>query len=110
MDSVPADNKYVQRYEHQEFARRIDDEQHRQNKRISDLEENLRQMQSLTLSVERMAISMESMADEQKKQGERLEALEEVPKKSWDTLKYGILGAISTAIGGGVVLAIVNYL
>ena len=101
-------DSYVMRGEYEEHARRVDEEQRRQDKRIELVEDNLRQMQTLTLSVEKLAISMENMAKEQKKQGEQIEALEEVPKKNWDTLKYGILGALATALGG-YIIAIFNY-
>ena len=66
--------EYVGREEHAEFAKRIDDEQHRQNRRIELLEESVKQNTALTVSVEKLANNMESMANEQAKQGERLEA------------------------------------
>lgn len=45
------DDEYLRRYEHQEFARGVDREQVRQNKRIADLEATVRQINDLTLSV-----------------------------------------------------------
>lgn len=100
----------ITRAEHEEFARRVDDEQKRQNRRIDLLEESVRQMQALTISVERMACSVQQMAGELKSQGERLDNLEEVPRKSWDRLKDGILGAIAAGIGVAIITAIANYL
>ena len=47
--------EYVGREEHTEFAKRIEDEQHRQNRRIELLEESVKQNTALTVSVEKLA-------------------------------------------------------
>lgn len=84
--------------EHREFAERIDAEEHRQNKRLDKIEETMFQIGELTTSVKVMASNMENMAKEQEKQGERLEAIEQVPAKNWDKLIWAIGGAVLTAI------------
>ena len=56
--------EYVGREEHTEFARRIQEEEHRQNRRIELLEESVKQNTALTLSVEKLANNMENMANE----------------------------------------------
>lgn len=90
--------EYVGREEHTEFAKRIEDEQHRQNRRIELLEESVKQNEQLTLSVQKLASSMENMANEQKSQGERLEVLEGRDGEKWrDVSKYvftTVLGAV----------------
>jgi len=67
----------ITRAEHLEFAKRQDEENHRQNKRIDALEETVRQIGTLATSVEKLAVSMESMVKEQEQQGKRLETLEQ---------------------------------
>ena len=47
----------ITRAEHEEFRRRIEAEEHRQNRRLEELEETVRQIQALTISVEKMAVS-----------------------------------------------------
>ena len=47
--------------------------------RMNEQEEQGKSLTSLALSVQKMALSMESMIDEQKKQGERLSKLEAEP-------------------------------
>ena len=101
---------YLTRVEHEEFAKRMEDEHNRQNHRISEMEENFRQIQALTLSIEKMALNVENMATELKRQGDHIEKLEEAPGHNWNMLKDGILGAIAAAIGGGLVLAVVNFM
>ena len=88
--------EYVGREEHTEFAKRIEDEQHRQNRRIELLEESVKQNTALTVSVEKLANNMESMANEQAKQGERLEALEGRDGEMWRTVvKYVLTAALN---------------
>ena len=93
------DEKFVPIREHEEFAKRQDAENRRQNKRIDELEENVRQPGALTTSVEKLASSMESMLKEQEKQGERLEVLEGRDGEMWRK----VTGHIITAIIGIVV-------
>lgn len=66
----------ISRAEHEEFRRRIEEENRRQDKRLELLEESTKQIGSLVTSVEKLALSMESMVKEQERQGEKLEALE----------------------------------
>lgn len=92
--------EYVGREEHAEFAKRIEDEQHRQNRRIELLEESVKQNTALTVSVEKLANNMESMANEQAKQGERLEALESRDGEMWRTVvKYVLSAVIGLVVG-----------
>lgn len=92
--------EYVGREEHAEFAKRIDDEQHRQNRRIELLEEAVKQNTALTVSVEKLANNMKNMANEQIKQGERLEALEGRDGEMWRTVvKYVLTAALGLVIG-----------
>lgn len=92
--------EYVGREEHAEFAKRIDDEQHRQNRRIELLEEFVKQNTALTVSVEKLANNMKSMANEQAKQGERLESLEGRDGEMWRTVvKYVLSAVIGLVVG-----------
>lgn len=102
MDNAPP-AMYITREEHKEFARRLDAEEERQNRRLELLEENVQELQRTNITLERLTNNVEIMAKELSKQGERLENLEGVPAKDWNTLKAGIIGAIAAAIGGGLV-------
>ena len=92
--------EYVGREEHAEFAKRIDDEQHRQNKRIDSLEQTVKEISYLAASVEKLANNMANMVKEQEKQGERLEALEGKDGEMWRTVvKYVLTTALGLVIG-----------
>jgi hypothetical protein len=69
--------------QHEEYAKRMDDEHKRQNRRIDLLEQNQQQINDLTVAVKEIAMSTNAMMQEQKEQGERLEALEERDGEMW---------------------------
>ena len=82
--------------EHDEFRRRMEDAHKRQDKRIELLEENTKQIGNLTLSVSKLAQSIEIMCNEQKQQGKRLETLENRDGESWRK----VVGYVITAVIG----------
>ena len=90
----------ITRAEHEEFARRIDDWERRQDKRLELLEENVREIGVLTTSVEKLAQSVESMVKEQERQGNRLEALESLDGEKWRKLVGYVLSALAAGVVG----------
>lgn len=94
------DDEYLRRYEHQEFARGVDREQVRQNKRIVDLEATVRQINDLTLSVQKLAINMENMLVNQTEQSKRLEKLENRDGEKWRSISMYVLTALIGAVLG----------
>ena len=86
----------ITRAEHEEFRRRLEEENQRQDKRISLLEESVRETGQLTTSVEKLAVSMASMVKEQEKQGKRLETLEARDGEMWRK----VVGYVVTAVIG----------
>lgn len=86
----------ITRAEHEEFRKRLEEENRRQDKRIELLEESVREMGALTTSVEKLAQSMECMVKEQEKQGKRLEVLEGRDGEMWRK----VVGYIATAVIG----------
>lgn len=97
------DSGYLPRHEHEEFAKRMDEEHKRQNSRISELEESLKENNRLLLSVERLAANMENMQKEQKEQGDRLEILENRDGEKWRNAEWIIISGIIMAVVGYIV-------
>ena len=92
--------EFISRSEHDEFCRRLDSENARQNRRIELLEENIRELGTLTTSVEKLAVNMESMLREQEKQGSRLKSLECRDGEKWrQVVGYTITAVISLLLG-----------
>lgn len=87
----------ITRAEYDIAVKRIEDEEHRQNKRLDMLEESLKKLSDLTLTVGKMAVSLEAMAKELEKQGKRLEDIEHAPAGRWNTLISALIGAVVAA-------------
>ncbi len=91
---------YISRMEHKEFCKRMEEEHQRQNKRLELLEENTKQIGDLTVSVGKLAQSIELMVKEQEQQGKRLETLEGRDGEMWrKVVGYGITAAVGLLIG-----------
>lgn len=90
----------ITRAEHEEFSRRLEEENKRQDRRIELLEQNVEKMSALTTSVEKLATNMESMLKEQEKQGKRLETLEGRDGEMWrKVVSYVVTAVISIVLG-----------
>lgn len=94
------DSGYLLKREHEEFARRMEDEHHRQNHRIDLLEKATEQNNKLLISVERLAVSMENMQKEVRDQGDRLEELESHDGEMWRKVTgHAITAIVSLLVG-----------
>lgn len=92
-------DEYVTLAEHREFAKRIEDENGRQNHRLAKLEDAVQNIAKLTISVEKLAVSIDRMTAEQKEVSSRLSALEQEPAENW---KKAVWIVITALIGGAV--------
>ena len=84
---------------HDEFAKRIEAEETRQNKRLETLEQTMSQLTDLTVAVKEMAVSMAAMKDTLEKQGQRLEDIEKEPGQNWKKAVWLVVAAI---VGFGI--------
>lgn len=91
MDTTP-----ITRAEHEEFVKRIDAENDRQNARIKLLEDQTKQVTDIAMSVRELAQSVKQMAETQKEQGEKLEKLEGMDGEKWRS----VVGCAITAVIG----------
>lgn len=97
------DSGYMLHIEHDEYEKRIEGEQKRQDKRIEAIEKVQRENNKLLLAVERLAMNMESMQKEQKNQGERLEVLESRDGEKWRKAEWAVISGIIMAVLGYIV-------
>lgn len=96
-------SEYITEEVHKEFATRVDAENQMQNQRIDKLEETVKEIQRLTIAVERMAVSMEAMTKEIASQGQRLDAIEKEPADKWKNAVWIVLSALIAAAVGALV-------
>lgn len=95
-----ADNEsYLRTDLHNEYAKRVAEEHKRINHRLETVETAVEENRQLVLSVEKLAISMQKMAEEQKEQGDRLSALESRDGEMWRKL----VGHLATTIAGIII-------
>ena len=76
-------NSPITRAEHNEFVKRMDDEHARINHRVSELEEVVKKINDLTISISEMSGSMKQMIEEIKTQGGRIEEIESRDGEMW---------------------------
>ncbi len=91
-------DNYVTIDVHNECVKRMEDENNRQNHRLAELEKGVKEIKELTISVGRMAVSVEAMAKELEKQGERLDAIEKEPADKWKNATSIVVTIILTAL------------
>ncbi|GFI65427.1 hypothetical protein IMSAG185_01026 [Lachnospiraceae bacterium] len=78
--------------------------------RVGDLEKESHTISELVLAVNRMAVSMEHMLEEQKKQGERLGVLEQIPLNTGRKVKEAVISTMVGAVVGAIAAALISLL
>ena len=82
--------------------------------RMDEQEEQGKSLSSLALSVQKLALSMESMIEEQKNQGARLAKLEAEPAERWSSMTRTIfntmVGAMAGALATGVIYIMAQHI
>lgn len=90
----------IERAEHIEFVKRMEDEHKRIHHQITEVEQTVNQIHSLTSSVERLAVSVEQMAHVQKEHAEQLEELQSRDGEKWrQAIGYVVTAVIGIVIG-----------
>ena len=106
--------QYWTRHEQEQYSQRMEDEHHRQNRRISNLEENYKQLMELTLCVKTQTMTLDTISKKVDKQGEQIEKIinepinqvHRVKEKAIDTAVGIVVGALVV----GIVLLISQYI
>lgn len=94
------DKSYVTMELHNEYAKRMQEEHDRTNQRLHELEKSVKENNKLVISVEKLAVSVQSMVEEQRSQGERLEVLEQRDGEMWrKILSYALTAIVGIVIG-----------
>lgn len=78
--------------------------------RMEDAERINDTIQNISISTEKLALIMENMLKEQKKQGERLDALEKIPAARYNEARKTAVTAVVSAIAGAVAVGLLRLL
>ena len=89
---------------------RIHDEDARQNHRLNDLEETVKQINELVLSVQRISISVEALTKEVQKQGQRLEKIENAPLERVNSISQTVITTITGIIIGALATGLLQMI
>lgn len=90
----------ISRAEHEEFRRNMESEHKRIHYRLDSVEESTKQITTLAVSIEKLAISVQNLVDAQEIHESRLKILENKDGDMWrSTVKYIITSVISLLIG-----------
>ncbi len=90
----------ITRAEHEEFRKRIEEANKRQDTRLELLEESTKEFSALSTSIEKLAVNMENMLKEQVQQGKRLEVLEGRDGEMWrKVVGYAVTAIVGIVIG-----------
>lgn len=91
---------FLTRNEHNEFAKRMDEANERQSKRLSILEDKVQEVNETSLQIKELSVKMSQMIEEQGKQGKRLEEIESRDGEMWrKVVSYIITAIIGIVIG-----------
>lgn len=97
----------------QQIALKLNDHDHEIKSlkhRVEEVEQKQSEIGELTQSVNKLAINMGYMLDEQKEQGERLKKLETEPADNAKYYKRTIISCVITTVIGGILGALIALL
>lgn len=97
----------ILRAEHEEFKRRIEEKDKRQDKRLDVIEEDVGNLKDLYVTIKELAVNMQNMYQEQIRQGKhmekqdtRIEYLENRDGYMWrEAIKTFIAAVVSGIVG-----------
>ena len=75
--------------------------------RVAECENQQAVMSALTRSVDRLAVSVENMANEQKELKSDVKALKEIPSSRYEHYRRLIIGCVITGILGAIIGAVI---
>ncbi len=87
------------RAEHNEFAKRMEDEHNRQNKRISDLENTAEQNSKLIVSIEKIATNVENLQKQYVSLSDDVESIKNRDGDNWRKM----LWFVGTTVAGIII-------
>lgn len=98
------ENDSVSRKEHEEFARRLEDNLDRLDKRVDHIENQNGQITDLLVLVNKLANSMDHMMKEQEEQGKRLDRIESKDGEMWRKF----VGYVISAVVGAIITVLIS--
>lgn len=83
-----------------ERCKRLEEEDKRQNERLTQLENSVDEINRLARSTEKLAANMELMLEEQKEQGRRISKLENRDGERWRKIVETVIAVVVSGVVG----------
>ena len=94
---------YLLHVEHEEYAKRVEEEFGRVNHRLKAIEEDKKEQRELLIAVNKLADNMESMQKEVKAQGDKIQEIENRDGEKWRKAEWLVITGFITGIIGFIV-------
>lgn len=88
---------YITRPEHEEFKKRMEDEESRQNRRLEVMENRVDKLIDMQASLAVMQAGIDSISDSVKKIGQEVDALKQEPAQNWHKAVWIVVTVVITA-------------
>lgn len=96
-------DEYISRAEHEEFRKRFEEENRRQNHRIDELEKTSQEIHTMSKSLVVMCEKMNAMNESMDTLKDKVEVLEHEPLDTWNKIKGAVIAAIASGLIGIVI-------
>lgn len=87
----------ITRPEHEEFKKRIEDEEKRQNHRLDVMEERVNKLIDMQVSMAQLQVGINNITEDLKKLSAEVEAIKQAPADKWNKAVWIVVTAIITA-------------
>ena len=94
------DSGYLLRVEHEEYAKRMEEEHNRVNHRLADLEEDKKERRDLIIAVNKLADNMDQMRRDVKDMGEKIQEIESRDGEKWRSAEWLVVTGFIAGIVG----------
>ena len=103
------EQEYVTRQEHNEFAKRVEKEDDRQNARIGTLEKRVDDLWDMKSAISVISLKIDTISADLIKLTKDVENLKNEPSENFKTIKRTIISVLVTALVTAAIAAIFHF-
>lgn len=90
--------EYITRHEQEEFKRRIDEEENRQNHRLGIIEGRVDKLIDMQVSMAQLQVGISNITEELKKLAAEVDSLKQAPADKWNKAVWIVISIVITAV------------
>lgn len=92
------EENYITRPEHEEFKKRLEDEESRQNRRLEVIENRVDKLIDMQASLAVMQAGIDSISQEVKRIGAEVDSIKQEPADKWKKAVWIVVSVFLTAV------------